>query len=165
MKQRGTSKTVFKFCFVLIYFVGVILAWIATGNIPYSRNKALIFFSHVAIPTTVWAIGYFLHRNRAKRMMGYQLTFEFPCNSVDDYDAMLPFERRLTILLSKKHFVKKHTLEAGKLDVFVDTYDDKKLLSDLETFIVDSQFANKIRAAYRKVSTDKFTYLVSQTAN
>jgi len=56
-----------KLIFFVIWILATVLTWIATDELPYDRNKALINFAVIVVPFVIAGLGYVVLKKRFKK--------------------------------------------------------------------------------------------------
>jgi len=90
--------------------------------------------------------------------MKYQLVLQFPVTENFDFDALIELETKLTFELGRDHDVDGHDFGSGEMNIFIHTNSPNDAFEKAIVLLGD-QFASTLKAAYRLVGSDQFTWL------
>ena len=90
--------------------------------------------------------------------MKFQLVLQFPVTENFDFDALIELETKLTFELGSEHDVGGHEFGSEDMNIFIHTNSPNDALEKVIVLLSD-QFASTLKAAYRTVGSDQFTWL------
>ena len=91
--------------------------------------------------------------------MKYQLTLQFPANSVADYDEMIALEDELTEALGSSAIVDGHDCGSGETNIFVHTDAPEKVFETIRPVVAKRKLFENLVAAYRELTGEKYTVI------
>jgi len=94
--------------------------------------------------------------------MKYQLVLQWPCSSIEDYDAMIQIEATLVEKLSDKNDVDGHDTGSGEMNIFIHTNNPKETFKEVTSILGSHDFWVDARVAYREFTEDEYTILWPQ---
>src|ERR1700730_18667756 len=91
--------------------------------------------------------------------MKYQLVFQWPASSVEDYDAMINVEEVLIEKLSDENEVDGHDAGSGEVNIFVLTNDPNRAFNQVKAILSGHGLWGDARVAYREIAGSNYTIL------
>src|SRR5262245_25882889 len=91
----------------------------------------------------------------------YQLVLQFPCNSVDEFDAVVELEDRLIAEVpASLADVDGHDSGSGEANIFILTSEPNETFRRAHAVVGGTpRLASVLRAAYRKLDAEQYSVL------
>jgi hypothetical protein len=91
--------------------------------------------------------------------MKYQIVFQWPASSIQDFDAMIAIENKLIENLSEGSKIDGHDFGSGEVNIFILTDDPERTFSEVEASLSNDDSWLNSCVAYRDLSKDHYTIL------
>ncbi len=90
--------------------------------------------------------------------MQYQLVLQFPLGEDSDFDGLIELETKLTFELGSEHDVDGHDFDSGEMNIFIHTDNPNDAFKKI-ALLLNDQLSSILKAAYRKIDSDRYTWL------
>jgi len=97
--------------------------------------------------------------------MHYQLVFQLPFSSIDDYDAMIQLEEQLAQALGHLGDVDGHDAGSGETNIFVLTDRPELAFDRVRRGVWGDDLPAGLKVAFRRVDGEAYTVLHSHGAS
>ena len=91
--------------------------------------------------------------------MHYQLVFQFPGDSLAEYDAMIALEEQFIAVFGRSAQVDGHDSGSGEANIFVFTDHPADTFVQARLYLERTGCLAAVRVAYRDVAGEEFTVL------
>ena len=90
--------------------------------------------------------------------MDYQLILQFLVSESTDFDELIDLETQLMVALAGRDIVDGHDFGSGEMNIFIHTDDPQDAFSRCKP-LVPASLKQKLKAAYRRLSEDKYHWV------
>ena len=91
--------------------------------------------------------------------MSYQLVFQLPFSSMDDYDAMVQLENQIAEALGEHGEVDGHDCGSGETNIFVLTERPELAFDWVRRALWGNDLPSELRVAFRRLDGEAYTVL------
>jgi hypothetical protein len=91
--------------------------------------------------------------------MKFQLVFQLPASSIQDYDEMIGLEEQIESSLGDLGYVDGHDMGSGEVNIFIVTDKPDEIFQHIKPILLAKDLMPKLKVAYREIGKSKFTII------